>query len=241
MTNARLSEPTLTDFDDGDPFIISNIIKHNAACQVKLQEAGLWTDELQDQQSLAYDELSALLCDEEESIQYRKDKWMRVCFDDAITDSPEERNRRFLEEALETVQAAKMTEDEAHYMVSYVFGRPVGDLPQEVAGAFLTLATLCNLHKIDLMDAAETELARVWTKVDVIRTKQKRKPTLHGDTIYAIGLLTDVEKQLYKTMNPIDLAVVLFHSPLYKSTNLTPWGSVTLAATIIEELNHSTS
>lgn len=39
-----------------------------------------------------------------------------------------------------------------------------------------TLAALCNAHEINLSNAAEAELARVWAKTEQIRAKQAAKP-----------------------------------------------------------------
>lgn len=40
----------------------------------------------------------------------------------------------------------------------------------------VTLAALCLAHGEDMHAAGETELARIWTKVEAIRTKQAAKP-----------------------------------------------------------------
>lgn len=110
------------------------------------------------------------------SFQSRVAVWIHQCFGPAIAADKEERNHRFLEEALEVVQAGGCTASEAHQLVDYVFNRPVGDLAQEVGGAMNTLAALCNSHNVDLNSAADTELARVWAKSDEIRAKQAAKP-----------------------------------------------------------------
>lgn len=68
----------------------------------------------------------------------------------------------------ELVQACGCTQFEAHQLVNYVFSRPVGDTPQEVGGVMLTLASLCHTQGIDMIECGETELARVWTKVEQI-------------------------------------------------------------------------
>lgn len=109
---------------------------------------------------------------------YQEDvrKWMLACFGEAISADKIERNHRFIEEALELVQAAGCTASEAHQLVDYVFNRPVGDPFQEVGGVMVTLAALCSAQAIDMEDAAENELARVWTKVEQIRAKRAAKP-----------------------------------------------------------------
>src|SRR5206468_12137232 len=80
------------------------------------------------------------------------------------------------EEALELVQALGCTRSEAHQLVDYVFARPAGEPAQEAGGTVVTLAALCIANDLCMHEAAETELARIWTKIDVIRAKQAAKP-----------------------------------------------------------------
>ena len=108
--------------------------------------------------------------------QERVHDWIIACFGEEIGRDKVERNHRFLEEALELVQALGCTADEAHQLVDYVFGRPVGEPGQEVGGVMNTLAALCTAAGLDLNAEAERELARVWTKVEAIRAKQAAKP-----------------------------------------------------------------
>ena len=108
--------------------------------------------------------------------QQRVQPWMLACFGEKIAADKAERNHRFLEEALELVQATGCTVGEAHQLVDYVYGRPVGEPVQEIGGVMVTLAALCLAHGIDMHSAAETELARIWTKVEQIRAKQAAKP-----------------------------------------------------------------
>jgi hypothetical protein len=110
------------------------------------------------------------------SFQARVQPWMMACFGAEISADKLERNHRFFEEATETVQAAGMTRSEAHQLVDYTFDRPIGELRQEAGGAMVTLAALCLAHGLDMHEAGEIELARVWTKVDAIRAKQAAKP-----------------------------------------------------------------
>jgi NTP pyrophosphatase (non-canonical NTP hydrolase) len=98
------------------------------------------------------------------------------CFGPTISADTQERNHRFLEEALELVQACGATQSEAHQLVDYVYGRPVGEKAQEVGGVMITLAALCLANDLDMHHAGETELARIWTKVEEIRAKQTAKP-----------------------------------------------------------------
>lgn len=111
-----------------------------------------------------------------EPFQNRVQPWLMACFGEMIAGDREERNHRFLEESLELVQSCGCTASEAHQLVDYVFGRPVGEPPQEVGGVMVTLAALCRASGIDMHAAGETELARIWTKVKAIRDKQAAKP-----------------------------------------------------------------
>lgn len=110
--------------------------------------------------------------------QNRVKPWMLDCFGSEISRDTVERNHRFLEEALELVQACGCTQSEAHQLVDYVYGRPWGDKPQEVGGVMVTLAALCLAHDIDMHECGELELARILDPsiMDKIRAKQASKP-----------------------------------------------------------------
>lgn len=110
------------------------------------------------------------------SFQGRVEPWMLECFGAEIAADKKERNHRFLEEALELVQACGAAASEAHQLVDYVYGRPVGDKHQEAGGVMVTLAALCLAQGLDMHASGETELARIWTKVEQIRAKQAAKP-----------------------------------------------------------------
>lgn len=110
------------------------------------------------------------------TFQARVDEWLLACFGETIARDKEERNHRFLEEALELVQACGCTQSEAHQLVDYVFGREVGQRMQETGGVMVTLAALCSAHGLDMAGCGEVELSRVWAKVEAIRAKQAAKP-----------------------------------------------------------------
>lgn len=111
-----------------------------------------------------------------EAFQQRVQPWLLACFGEMIAGDREERNHRFLEEALELVQACGCTASEAHQLVDYVYGRPVGELHQEVGGVMVTLAALCLANDADMHAAGWVELDRIWGKVEAIRAKQAAKP-----------------------------------------------------------------
>lgn len=110
------------------------------------------------------------------TFQERVAPWMLACFGEEIAADRLERNDRFIEEALELCQANGYDATRAHQLVDYVFSRPVGEKWNEVGGVMVTLAALCNTIGVDIDEAADRELARIWTKVEQIREKQKSKP-----------------------------------------------------------------
>lgn len=110
------------------------------------------------------------------TLQERVKPWLLACFGAKIAADKVERNHRFIEEALELVQACGCTQDEAHQLVDYVYGRPQGGINQEVGGVMITLAALCLANGFDMHKAGEVELDRVWQKIDQIRAKQAAKP-----------------------------------------------------------------
>lgn len=112
------------------------------------------------------------------SFQERVRPWLDACFGPQVAVDPVERNQRFLEEALELTQATGISRSEAHQLVDYVFDREAGNPDQEVGGCMNTLAALCLAHGLDMHEAGERELERVWG-ADIllkIRAKQKAKP-----------------------------------------------------------------
>ncbi|MCD4662315.1 hypothetical protein [Agrobacterium sp.] len=104
-------------------------------------------------------------------------QWMLECFGPAIVADKTERADRFIEEALELVQSVGYPAERVMALLSYVYGRQLGEPAQEVGGTMVTLAAFCVSHGIDMDEAAKTELARVWTKIEAIRAKQAAKPT----------------------------------------------------------------
>lgn len=101
--------------------------------------------------------------------------WAVECFGIGGATDKVERNQRFLEEALELVQACGCTAAEAHQLVEYVFDRPTGNRGQEVGGVIVCLALLCEAHNLDMHEEGEVELSRIWKKVGDIRAKQAVK------------------------------------------------------------------
>jgi len=111
------------------------------------------------------------------AFQQRVQPWMMECFGVEHAADRKKRNQHFLEEALELVQSTGWTQSEAHQLVDYVYGRPWGEPAQEVGGVMVTLAALCLANGLDMHQAGESELARIWSNVDIIRARQAAKPS----------------------------------------------------------------
>lgn len=103
--------------------------------------------------------------------------WALNCFGAEVAKDKDIRNYRFLEEALELVQACGCTKERALELVDYVYGRPVGEPSQEVGGVMVTLAALCAANGIGLERAAVAEGRRIHQPeiMDKIRAKQASK------------------------------------------------------------------
>lgn len=135
----------------------------------------------------------------EAAFQHRVQPWMMACFGPEISGDKLERSDRFIEEALELAQSGDYPRERVLALVDYVYGRAQGDMPQEVGGVMVTLAAFCLAHDIDMHEAGETELARVWTKVEKIRAKHAAKPT--GSAL-PVAARRPVEDELVAALEP---------------------------------------
>lgn len=111
------------------------------------------------------------------NFQSRVEPWMAACFGPEISADRLERGDRLIEEVLELLQSGDYPRERVYALTEYVYGRPKGEPRQEAGGVMVTHAAYCLAHGIDMHEAAEAELARVWTKVEQIRAKQAAKPT----------------------------------------------------------------
>jgi len=104
-------------------------------------------------------------------------RWVVRAFGEDVANDRAERTHRFLEEALELAQATECTQEQAHLLVEYVYGRPMGKPGQEVGGTLLTLAALCSARSIDMNVEAAAEITRVNKPetLEKIRRKQEAK------------------------------------------------------------------
>jgi hypothetical protein len=105
--------------------------------------------------------------------------WMEQCFGHATNGQKKSvRNFRFLEEALELVQAAGMSREDVMRQVEYTYNRPAGEPAQELGGVMVTLAAWAGTHGLQMSEHGPAELMRIDTPAMVakIRAKQASKP-----------------------------------------------------------------
>lgn len=113
----------------------------------------------------------------DQSFQSRVAPWMQECFGSEISADRLERGDRLIEEVFELLQSGDYPRERVRALEDYVWSRSPGDPAQEVGGVMVTLAAYCLAHELDMHTAAETELIRIWGKVEAIRAKQAGKPT----------------------------------------------------------------
>lgn len=116
----------------------------------------------------------------EESLQSQVSKWLHTAFDEKTCSDVRERCDRFLEEALELLQALDYDRSRIPILIDYVYGRSKGEVAQEIGGTSITFAALCDAVGIDLRAAAGKELMRVYKDIDKIRAKQATKADVMG-------------------------------------------------------------
>ena len=112
--------------------------------------------------------------------QSRVINWLVRCFDISVVTDIKERNFRFFEEATELVQAGGMTKDECLQLIDYVYGRPVGEVKQEVGGTLVTLFGLINAHGLDSEQCAIEEINSCHEHTERIRSKWLNKKIKGG-------------------------------------------------------------
>ncbi|WP_234900304.1 hypothetical protein [Rhizobium skierniewicense] len=110
-------------------------------------------------------------------LQDRVQPWMMACFGPEISADRLERGDRLLEEVFELLQSGDYPRERIRALEDYTFSRQKGEAAQEVGGVMITLAAYCLAHGLNMHEAGETELTRIWTKVEKIRAKQAAKPT----------------------------------------------------------------
>lgn len=128
------------------------------------------------------------------TLQQRVQDWMIECFGAEVAADIPERNFRFLEEALELVQAGGCTREDALRLVDYVYGRPAGEPAQEVGGVVLTLSALCIASGIYMLTEAERELSRVNQPEVIARIRHKQMTKPHKSPLPGVPELTPAQR-----------------------------------------------
>lgn len=112
------------------------------------------------------------------SLQLRTLFWMmgvwRAKFH-SIANNARERQFRFAEEALELLQSLGFSREDVNTIADYTYGRPPGEPEQEVGGAMITLAALCNANSIDMDHAATKEMQRISTPEMMEKIRRKHE------------------------------------------------------------------
>lgn len=111
-------------------------------------------------------------------VQSRIWQWCKETFTGiAAWQTDKERSYRFFEEAAELFQAMNMSKEDALKVVDYVYGRPIGEVPQEFGGVMVTLLALAAHKDVDVGKCLETEYHRIVSPEiqEKIRLKQQSK------------------------------------------------------------------
>lgn len=112
-------------------------------------------------------------------LQQAASNWNVECFGQSTADNIEERNWRFMEEALELVQAMGASREDCEKMVDYVYSREVGDPAQEVGGTMITLALLCQASGLSMFSEGLKELIRIMQPEVIEKIRRKHMNKLH--------------------------------------------------------------
>lgn len=96
--------------------------------------------------------------------QNRVSEWCIAAFGIEHSTSLPQRGCRLLEEAIEAYQAAGASAEMAHRLVDYVFGRPVGELGQELGGVAIGLLALAAAAGLSAEGEEVREFDRVLSK-----------------------------------------------------------------------------
>jgi len=102
-------------------------------------------------------------------------KWCEETFEGiAAWETDKERAYRFLEEAGELFQAMNMTKADAYRVIDYVFGRPTGELYQEIGGVMVTLLALASQQRQDVSLCLAVEYSRITNPSTQLKIRHKQ-------------------------------------------------------------------
>lgn len=141
--------------------------------------------------------------------QDRVSKWAVDCFGLRDAMDPVMRPHRFLEEALELGQACGCSKREVLRILEYVYGRPVGEIEQEVGGVQVSLGVLCTAFNVNLEYCGEREFLRIVQDIEKIRERHRAKPNFRSPRSDPSALPNDAVRWVCPkctTANAIDQA-----------------------------------
>lgn len=102
--------------------------------------------------------------------------WAKAAFAVEQATSLPQRGVRLLEEAIEAFQAVGGDPEMAHDLIDYVFGRPAGELRQELGGVGVCILALAAAAGISADEAERFEVERVLSKpLDHFRQRNAMK------------------------------------------------------------------
>lgn len=122
-------------------------------------------------------------------------EWCKACFGVHEATFLPQRGMRLVEEAVEAAQAAGITAADAHRVVDHVFGRPVGDLRQELGGVGVTLLALANAAGLSADEAEVLEVERVLSKPTEHFQKRNAEKNAAGLVHLLGGVVDDVAER----------------------------------------------
>lgn len=105
----------------------------------------------------------------------------------AVARSRAERAARCVEEAIKVAQAERLPIEVLLKIVHRVYGRPSGDIIQEIGGLFITMEALAEVAGLDAEQCAQAEYGRI---VSLPREHWERK---HAEKV-AAGIANVVSK-----------------------------------------------
>lgn len=124
-------------------------------------------------------------------IQQRIGDWVRSTLGEKSLNNPLERCLRLMEEAAELSQAVGVNAETLHRLIDYVYARPKGKAPQEIAGCMVTICAAAFSLKVDLLAVTLKEIRRIHTSEVIARVRrrqhEKREAGLEGKGLKGTG------------------------------------------------------
>lgn len=112
--------------------------------------------------------------------QQMVNNWVTVCLGKESLMDRRKRAFRFVEEALELAQACEVSVDDVNTLRDYVFGRPVGEVAQEISGVTVTLMALATSQGVDVLEVLRAEINRVSDPVILAKIRAKAAAAPEG-------------------------------------------------------------